>query len=455
MPTDLLRSERERSPETLAGQVRALWLRQSAWRRLLAAGVAVGVTAATAWVALSPRDPEWVLATRIEHERAALESAALLEDAEIPLRRAGEELLVPAEHLAKAHRLLAANPEPLAPVEPAGGWARVLGEGASSKTQLERELAASLMRVTAVRAARVHLSLGRKSMFRDRASPPSAAVLLQLHDGATLTPAQAQGIRELVAGGLEGASPNEITLLDQDGRSLAPVQPTAQQALAALEAERNAKVRAVLEPLLGPGRVVSVTTIEPGTAASTPRTRVAVLVDPEPRGADHSAKLERWTQLAQEAAGIDEARGDTLTLEIAAFVPAAPMVETSPALAAPANPNTSATPKAQSPGLEPDWRLLALALSGLTLMLALLAIGGWWRLRRYRRLLAVRAPPVAAVPPPVREPVRSRLDLELARVAQVAGSDPEATAMVISSWLTAGFHEPRPAAHAMSTEPDR
>lgn len=463
MPTDLFRSERDRSPDTLAGQIRALWLRQSGWRQLLATGVALGLAGAITWMALAPRDPEWVLATRIEQERAALVVAALLDEAGIPLRRAGADLLVPAKDLALAHRVLAANPEPMPPSEQAGGWGRVLGEGVSPKTQLERELAESLTRVTAVRAARVHLSLGRKSPFRDRALPPSAAVLLQLHDGATLTPAQAEGIRELVAGSLEGASPKHITLLDQDGRSLVAVEPTAQQARAALEAERNAKVRAVLEPMLGPGRVLAVTTIEPGSDASTVRARVAVLVDPEPRGADHAAALERWAQLARDAAGIDEARGDTLTIELAAFLPAPPAAGTTPVMAVPpsASPAPTAAPE-RAKGFEPDWRLLTLSLLGLVLLLAVLAITAWWRLRLHRRSLATRvppmttAPPIAAAPlPPAREPVPSRLDLELARAAQVAGSDPEATAMVISTWLTAGFHESRLAAHNPSPESDR
>lgn len=457
MATDLFRSERDRSPETLAGQLRALWLRQSGWRQLLAAGVAFGLAGAITWMALAPRDPEWVLATRIEQERAALVVAALLDEAGIPLRRAGADLLVPAKDLALAHRVLAANPEPMPTTEQAGGWGRVLSEGVSTKTQLERELAESLTRVTAVRSARVHLSFGRKSPFRDRALPPSAAVLLQLHDDATLTPAQAEGIRELVAGSLEGASPKQITLLDQDGHSLVAAEPTAQQTRAALEAERNAKVRAVLEPVLGPGRVVSVTTLEPGTDASTARARVAVLVDPEPRSADHTGELERWAQLARDAAGIDEARGDSLTLELAAFLPAPPVARVAPVTAAPptAIPPSTAAP-ARADGLEPDWRLLALSLLGLVLVLAVLALGAWWRLRRYRRLLATRASPMAtAPPPPAREPVHSRLDLELARAAQVAGSDPEATAMVISTWLTAGFHESRLATHASPPEPNR
>lgn len=468
MPTDLFRSERDRSPDTLLAQVRALWLRQSGLSRLLAALVVAGLAGATSWMALSPRATEWVLATKIEQERQALMAAALLDEAEIPSRRQGTELLVPAEHLARAHRLLAENPEPLTPAQQSGGWGSVLGDAPSPKAQLERELAESLMRVTAVRAARVHLSLGRKSPFRDRALPPSASVLLRLHEGTTLTPAQAEGIRELVARSLEGASPKEITLLDQNGRSLTPAPPTAQEARASLEAECNAKVRAVLEPVLGVGRVVSVATVEPATATSAARTRVAVLVDPEPRGADHAARLERWTQLARDAVGIDEARGDMLTLELATFVPTAPAPSATPAMASTATVSpAAASPAAASPaaarpavrpttGFEPDWRLVALAGAGLALALALLAALAWLRLRRYRRLLAVRTAQVVELPaPPVREPAHTRLEIELARTTQVVSADPEATALVLSSWLTAGAQEPRHPSHPRFPESSR
>lgn len=451
MPTDLFRSERDRNLESLAGQVRSLWLRLSLGRRLVAAGVLVGLAGAIAWTALAPPDPEWVLATKIPEERQALVAAALLNDAGVPLRRKGAELLVPPDHLATAQRLLAANPEALAPAHAAGGWEQLLGQASTPKAQLERELADSLMRVTAVQAARVHLSLGRKSPFRDRAAPPAASVLLHLRDGVELTPAQVDGIRELVASGIEGASPKAITVLDQQGRSLAATEPTPQQERAALEAECNAKVRAVLEPLLGSGRVISVATIEPATASSAARTRVAVLVDPEPRGEDYEERLERWTQLARDAAGLDEARGDTLTLELAAFTPAAPSTSmstsTSAPLAAPkaAPPLASSTPTSPRPALEPDWRLLSLAASALALLLALVAGVAWRRVRRYRRQLTLRA---AALPAPVGShplepgPPRSRLDLELARAARVLGADPEATALVLSTWLTAGSQEP-------------
>ncbi len=76
-----------------------------------------------------------------------------------------------------------------------------------------------------------------------------ASVVLKLKR-ATLDPEQADSIRSLVAGAVENLSPDQVTLVDADGRvNLKPRSKDATQA--DTEQAMEAKLVAMLEPLAG------------------------------------------------------------------------------------------------------------------------------------------------------------------------------------------------------------
>ncbi|HEV2709771.1 MAG TPA: flagellar basal-body MS-ring/collar protein FliF [Edaphobacter sp.] len=114
---------------------------------------------------------------------------------------------------------------------------------------LEGELEHTIETLDVVRSARVHLVLPQQSMFASEEKAAKASVVLKLRR-ATVAPEQADAIRSLVAGAVENLSPDQVTLVDADGRAnLKPRSGDASKDEA--EQEMEAKLVAMLEPLAG------------------------------------------------------------------------------------------------------------------------------------------------------------------------------------------------------------
>jgi flagellar M-ring protein FliF len=118
---------------------------------------------------------------------------------------------------------------------------------------MEGELEHTIGTIAAVRSARVHLVLPKDSLFGDEAKSAKASVVLQLKR-SSMPPEQVEAIRSLVAGAVENLSPEDVTLVDADGRlNLNARGPGA----VADDAERGLedKLVAMLEPTAGSGNV--------------------------------------------------------------------------------------------------------------------------------------------------------------------------------------------------------
>ena len=85
---------------------------------------------------------------------------------------------------------------------------------------LQGELARTVASLTPVEAARVHLALPEKRLFRDQQKDATASVVVTLHPGKRLSEEQVQGIVHLVSGSIEGLKPENITVIDQNGKVL-------------------------------------------------------------------------------------------------------------------------------------------------------------------------------------------------------------------------------------------
>ncbi len=95
-----------------------------------------------------------------------------------------------------------------------------LQETARYQRALEGELARSIMTISTVNSARVHLALPRQTVFmRDRVQP-SASVLVNLHPGRNLDDVQVAGIVHMVASSVPEMTAERVTVLDQRGRLL-------------------------------------------------------------------------------------------------------------------------------------------------------------------------------------------------------------------------------------------
>lgn len=136
-------------------------------------------------------------------------------------------------------------------------------ESARYQHSLETELVRTIATLRPVRDARVHLAIPKPSAFTRQREVASASVVLDLRSGAMLERNQVDAIVHLVASSIPDLAPERVTVVDQSGRMLTITDPNSEAALNAAQFERvrkletsfNQRIRELLEPLTGPGRV--------------------------------------------------------------------------------------------------------------------------------------------------------------------------------------------------------
>ncbi len=146
-----------------------------------------------------------------------------------------------------------------------------LGESVNFARALQGELERTIQTVEAVRAVRVHITTPKQSGFVRKDVAPTASVLLRLKAGAELTKQQIKGIAHLVAGSVERLAPENVTIVDQNGRmlneKLSPEESGGAD-LTRLEYQRSVenayvkRVETMIGEVLGAGRVVARVTAE-------------------------------------------------------------------------------------------------------------------------------------------------------------------------------------------------
>ncbi|MEZ5353657.1 MAG: flagellar basal-body MS-ring/collar protein FliF [Bryobacteraceae bacterium] len=134
---------------------------------------------------------------------------------------------------------------------------------------IEGELERTVMTIAEVEHARVHITPAKDSVFLDQRRPAKGSVLLKLKQAVgepprKLSKRNIDAITHLVASGVDGLVPEEVSVLDVNGNLLTgqpPEQeqePKINQALFTyrreVEQDLLAKVNATLEPLMGPKR---------------------------------------------------------------------------------------------------------------------------------------------------------------------------------------------------------
>jgi flagellar M-ring protein FliF len=127
---------------------------------------------------------------------------------------------------------------------------------------LEGELERSILSMSEVVEARVHLSLPKESVFLDQQQPAKASVMVKLHPGARLSANSITAVTNLVASAVEGLNPDAVALIDMDGTLLSRPRriggdDTQQVTTESLEVRQQlehdlvSKINMTLEPLLG------------------------------------------------------------------------------------------------------------------------------------------------------------------------------------------------------------
>lgn len=131
-------------------------------------------------------------------------------------------------------------------------------EGEKLRSAREMDLARTIEAIDSVETAKVHLAVEAPSVFlRDR-TKPSASIMLRLAQGRTLTDAQVSAIVHLVASSVPELNPDDISLVDQNGRLLSDNDGNSADdrqlgIQTKMEDRYRQSVIALLTPILGQG----------------------------------------------------------------------------------------------------------------------------------------------------------------------------------------------------------
>src|ERR1700685_3377218 len=138
-------------------------------------------------------------------------------------------------------------------------------EHVNYRRALEGELERSIMAISDVQQARVHVTLPKDSVFTDAREPAKASVLVGLRPGTRLSAPNVVAVTNLVSSAVEGLTPEAVSVVDMSGNLLSRPRREGQmdgtqiteavlEYRQAIEHDVAAKINSTLEPLLGPDK---------------------------------------------------------------------------------------------------------------------------------------------------------------------------------------------------------
>jgi len=136
-------------------------------------------------------------------------------------------------------------------------------EHVNYRRALEGELARTIGTIAEVANARVHIAMGRPSLFAGQDQAATASVVLKLKSNRPLGAGTVNAISNLVASGVEGLRPEGVTIMDSFGHPLTRSTDGRDEVAGGLVAERQQRIErdlstrvvSLLEPIVGASRV--------------------------------------------------------------------------------------------------------------------------------------------------------------------------------------------------------
>ncbi|OQY25607.1 MAG: flagellar M-ring protein FliF [Desulfobacteraceae bacterium 4572_35.2] len=125
---------------------------------------------------------------------------------------------------------------------------------------MQGELARTIASLSPVAAARVHLALPQKRLFKSQQQAVTASVIIKLMAGANLRDSQVQGIVNLVSGSVEGLDPEHVNVVNSMGKVLSkrpeqglsgPMTPGMLEYQQAVERQMERRAQDMLDRALG------------------------------------------------------------------------------------------------------------------------------------------------------------------------------------------------------------
>lgn len=197
-------------------------------QRIALGAVTLGAVAALILlVAYANRPTFGILYSNLAPQDAA-KIVEKLQEKKIPyqLEDAGKTVLIPKEKIYDVRLALAGEGLPQSSIIGYEIFDRTnLGisdfvQKVNYRRAMEGELARTILGLEEVEAARVHIVVPEKSLFKEDVKPTTASVVLKLKSGKPLRHESIQGIIHLIASSVEGLEPANVTIIDSRGALL-------------------------------------------------------------------------------------------------------------------------------------------------------------------------------------------------------------------------------------------
>jgi flagellar M-ring protein FliF len=256
----------ENDSEMLLGFNKLSLLRQIGLMVGLAASVALGL-----WVVLWSQQPDYQPLLNNLNNMDAEQVSNILNQNDIEFKvdpRSGV-LLVKSDQIYRARIKLAAAGLPKDQNQgfelldkPQGLGASQFMETALYRRGLEGELGRTISSFDAIKTARVHLAIPKRSVFVNDHRMSSASVFLEVYAGHELSQEQVNAIVNLVASSVPEMDKKNISVVDQQGQLLTQNDMSSDDKIASkqfaytrkVENVLNDRVARILGPIVGSGR---------------------------------------------------------------------------------------------------------------------------------------------------------------------------------------------------------
>ena len=235
-------------------------------------GVTLGIMGAFVWLEMEgpSRGRMTVLASDLDPQ-SAQQIATELTGRKIPFRLDGGRIFVPDSDLAAARLLLTASGDAAAGITGYEIFDRGTDLSVTDFDQqvkltraLEGELARTIVSVHGILHARVHIVLPRREPFAHDRQHAQASVMLTVPGRQSLSSEAVQSVVDLVAAGVPGLRPQDVTVVDSnlhllvqagDGADPRAKSANEEELRRKTEARLSQAVEMMLERTLGPGHV--------------------------------------------------------------------------------------------------------------------------------------------------------------------------------------------------------
>jgi len=183
----------------------------------------------------------------------------------------GTTILIPQEHIYETRMQLAAEGIPQSSgigfeiFDNTKLGMTAFAQNVNYQRALQGELARTINRIIEIESSRVHIVMTEKSLFVEDEEPATASVVLKLRQGKWLNQSQINGIVHLVSSSVARLSPEDVTIVDSNGKLLAGVKNTSSfgslssdqlDYQARVEKTLEKRIRTMLELALGENKAI-------------------------------------------------------------------------------------------------------------------------------------------------------------------------------------------------------